>query len=423
MAYNLDPYQNIAVPPSQLQLPANMPGLGQAMGAMPNVGQQREAAFMPVNSQPQMPPQQMAQQPMMQQPQQSPISPNGLINQVLQQYLQTKRTQDDQGGLIQSILSNRMQPNMQDAAKSTIQTAQAYGAPDLFKAASPEQAMNDRITGQLTPYSNALGLQKQQMENDFSPYTTIAKLQESNTTSQGGATGALINRVMQSDPSLSFQQALQLVQTGYRSGTMLDNNGNIIPIPGSVRTGAQQHYANSAATQQGAVDVKNQNALPGFLTGAQQGLDVLDSLIDNPNLKYAVGPASIAPTIPGTPQADIIAKLDQIKGQQFLSAYNSLRGGGSITEVEGDKATDAMARIQRSQSVQEFNSALRDLRGIVSIGIERAKAQAAQSSRSGLDITGVMQTTADPGITLGGGNSGGATHVWNPQTQQLEPSQ
>lgn len=77
--------------------------------------------------------------------------------------------------------------------------------------------------------------------------------------------------------------------------------------------------------------------------------------------------------VPGTNARDFQVLLDQIQGQAFLQAFDSLKGGGQITEVEGRKATDAIGRLNTAQSDAEFVRALKDLEDVLSVGMERAK--------------------------------------------------
>lgn len=74
---------------------------------------------------------------------------------------------------------------------------------------------------------------------------------------------------------------------------------------------------------------------------------------------YALGYGSILPTVPGV-NSDFNARMAQLKGQTFLQAYNTLKGGGQITEVEGAKAESAIARLSKAQTKDEFYSALKD---------------------------------------------------------------
>jgi len=64
--------------------------------------------------------------------------------------------------------------------------------------------------------------------------------------------------------------------------------------------------------------------------------------------------------IAGTKEADFISAFNQIKGETFRQAFESLRGGGQITEKEGAAATDALNRMQLSQSENEFKKASKE---------------------------------------------------------------
>jgi hypothetical protein len=66
-----------------------------------------------------------------------------------------------------------------------------------------------------------------------------------------------------------------------------------------------------------------------------------------------------------------------------LQAFTTLKGGGSITEKEGEKATAAINRMSTAQSEKEFNIAAREYQDVLRTGIERAKVKAATLSKGG----------------------------------------
>lgn len=86
--------------------------------------------------------------------------------------------------------------------------------------------------------------------------------------------------------------------------------------------------------------------------------------------------------LPGSPARDFVTRVEQLKGQSFLEAFNMLRGGGAISEAEGKAATGAIARLDRAQSKEGFDIALDDLEKIVRGGLERARKKAGVSSSS-----------------------------------------
>lgn len=75
--------------------------------------------------------------------------------------------------------------------------------------------------------------------------------------------------------------------------------------------------------------------------------------------------------------ADAIARYEQLTGTAFLSAYQMLKGGGAITDIEGQKAGAAMARLNRAQSEAEAKKALEDFKEAVDIGLQKLRRAAA----------------------------------------------
>ena len=64
--------------------------------------------------------------------------------------------------------------------------------------------------------------------------------------------------------------------------------------------------------------------------------------------------------------------MDQLKSQAFLAAFNTLRGGGQISNVEGEKATQAMVQLDLAQSQDARDKAIGTLRGVLETGRENA---------------------------------------------------
>lgn len=117
---------------------------------------------------------------------------------------------------------------------------------------------------------------------------------------------------------------------------------------------------------------------PRVVQNAETAIRLSDELLKHPGFSQAVGASSMLgiQKIPGTNAKDFMNRLDQIKGGAFLEAFNSLKGGGQITEVEGKKATDAIARMDNSTSEAEFKSAVSDFQKVVRAGMNRAKMKA-----------------------------------------------
>lgn len=130
---------------------------------------------------------------------------------------------------------------------------------------------------------------------------------------------------------------------------------------------------------------KSQADYPRIEQNAATAIRHADELLKHPGFKQAVGASSLLgiQKIPGTEAKGFMTRLDQIKGGAFLEAFNSLKGGGQITEIEGKKATDAIARMDNATSEEEFKSAVTDFTDVIKMGQLRAKRKAGGGSPSG----------------------------------------
>jgi hypothetical protein len=123
--------------------------------------------------------------------------------------------------------------------------------------------------------------------------------------------------------------------------------------------------------------------------------------------------------IPGTDATDFKVVVDQLGGAAFLQAFESLKGGGQITEMEGKKATDAIARLNRSQSDKEFETALKDLRQVMSDGLSRMKSGSATPSGNAPAAPTAPGATNAKGWTLMTDAKGNRAYV-SPDGKQFE---
>jgi hypothetical protein len=153
-------------------------------------------------------------------------------------------------------------------------------------------------------------------------------------------------------------------------------------------------------TEQGKAAAKFEANAPQAIATAKIGLTKIDEMLAHPGLAPAVGAGGfgtlgipgIAQYIPGTDAADFKARLDEILGGAFMKAYEDLKGGGQITEIEGKKATSAITRMSTSQSEKEFIKAAKEFRDVVKEGIKRSEARLA----NGPAFTGADVDTNNP---------------------------
>ena len=123
-----------------------------------------------------------------------------------------------------------------------------------------------------------------------------------------------------------------------------------------------------------------QQGLPLAIEKADRSIATIESLVNHPGFDQAYGLASYVPAIRGTDRAGADALREQIGGQAFLEAFQSLKGGGQITEIEGQKATAAITRLSNPGiSPAEARKAAQEFTEIIRRGTERAKATASGS--------------------------------------------
>ena len=125
---------------------------------------------------------------------------------------------------------------------------------------------------------------------------------------------------------------------------------------------------------------EQEQSLPKEIAQIDRGIATLETLKDSPGFNSRYGFASVIPAIPGTQMADTQAIIDQLGGQAFLTAFESLKGGGQITEIEGQKATQAMT-ILTSQGIRPETAAqaIEDLIEVRDSAKKRMTAQAQSS--------------------------------------------
>lgn len=145
---------------------------------------------------------------------------------------------------------------------------------------------------------------------------------------------------------------------------------------------AQIAGGKEAAKTEAEITTKAKLDLPTVEANSKYAIELLDKLKAHPGLSASVGPEGILPKIPGTKQADFITLLEQVQGKQFLEAYQTLKGAGQITEVEGAKAEKAIARMSRAQTEKAFIEAATEFQDVIRAGTDRAKQKAGQSAAS-----------------------------------------
>lgn len=127
----------------------------------------------------------------------------------------------------------------------------------------------------------------------------------------------------------------------------------------------------------------------------------LDQIVGGMGGRIPDGPAAMKYfnfVMAGTPAADAMALHNQVKGEVFLQAYNTLKGGGQITEIEGQKAEQAMARMDRAQSKEAYRKAVQEFVDAVNAGYQKLEAAAMASPAASAGPPAQPSPAAGPSI-------------------------
>lgn len=332
-----------------------------------------------------------------QQPQ--PMNMNGpvltdpsTISSNIQQWLGAK-PQVDTTGQVPSILAGRFEPSLEDAGNSALSSLNSG------KYVSSQSVADNRASESL---KNLEALTKAQF---------MAK---------GGGSGSVFAQTMEAinnDPSLaslSMMDKIRLAQNKLGTNLTMGADGKVADMNGAAQglgnlaygekkggelgtkqvqlqynpliAGGEADMRNASdirAAAPRAIQTKEGEAMGGAITNLpkiEQDVDysknLLAGLVSHPALADSTGLMSMLPTVPGSQRADFKSRLSQVNGQAFLQAFAGLRGGGSISNAEGEAATQAITRLSTATNQKDFTTAANELSQLLDAGLSRQRATA-----------------------------------------------
>jgi hypothetical protein len=185
--------------------------------------------------------------------------------------------------------------------------------------------------------------------------------------------------------------------------------GNAVPVSAMNRPGMSPKDL-SEANKQVFVESEKQRqadlkALPGALEQAKNAIATVDQMIGDARLndkgeivykkydpvskqwtegaephggfgQYVGLGVPFWSNVEGTDTASFRTLYDSLKGQAFLEAFKTLKGSGQITEIEGQKATEALLKLNKAQSEKDFIKYAREFQENLQKGMELAKNKA-----------------------------------------------
>lgn len=128
----------------------------------------------------------------------------------------------------------------------------------------------------------------------------------------------------------------------------------------------QIEFDKAMSKAMGEATAKAQIDLPTTEITAAGTLTLVDELLNHPGFKDAVGfwdnPAVLGGYMPWTEAAGFRKRLEQLEGRTFMNIFPTLKGGGQITEIEGEKGQMSINRMATATNEAEFILAASDFK-------------------------------------------------------------
>jgi hypothetical protein len=178
-----------------------------------------------------------------------------------------------------------------------------------------------------------------------------------------------------------------------------------------------------AEKQAGKMSAEAVAELPATLARSNDAVQLIDEIINSgeiPNilgdLQGRVTPRTVgARAVIGQGGIDVLQKISRLQGSVFLEAFQRLKGGGQITEIEGAKAEASMIDLNnRFVSPNAYISELRNLKSVILEGMQRARNKALAANQ----YTGTFNGSIANTVTSGGSAEVSSDTAQPQQTQQ-----
>ena len=193
----------------------------------------------------------------------------------------------------------------------------------------------------------------------FKQYTTNKGYQDrdANTVFQSKDLGnGLVQQTMK-DNKVRYIQDGQLLTDAAEIQLAIDNADQA-----KVKQARDEAYAKSEGKYSGKEFSDINAAIRGVGERYAYSRDLIMRIKDHPGMAGATGSVAglrgIGTYGEGSPEKEFITLYNQLAGQIFLGAFQGLKGGGQITELEGKTAQQAAANIDRQLDAPALRKAL-----------------------------------------------------------------
>jgi hypothetical protein len=257
----------------------------------------------------------------------------------------------NENATLRALVEKGLSPDMASAVVGNPRMMQAV-APSIFRPRT--QVINNRLVND-----------RGQVVADFSDFARQGPEVKEITLPNGDKVSVMWNA----------QERRYVPVAGGPSAPSVGPGG--APLPDGV---SPQAYRTARSKELGEQRARAETGLPSALRAGESMLTQIDEVLRDPALSRVTGPidARLPNITGGANRAQ--SRIDQILGGAFLQAFESLKGGGQITEREGAAATAAITRLQNTRMGDgDYASALREFRTEVEKLIEIAKQRAGQA--------------------------------------------
>lgn len=297
-----------------------------------------------------------------------------------------------EGNVQQSLMERGLGKQAAAYGKTTAE-AQKLGLEGQLKKVEIQYARNSQLAADPSDQNIIGSLQQQIRSGEISPdqaQQAWSQVQMMNPeqrtqyfTKMSMSAQQLLSTTLRQQEADTSRQRLQFEMNPTQQGQISAAKA------GGAETGKSS--AQAAANLPSAIQTANEAiTLIDEMVGKAPVVDKFGKVIEkgtapHPGFSSYVG-ATLTPGmrfLEGSDAASYEVRQKQIEGQAFLEAFRSLKGGGSITEKEGEKATAAITRMNKASSEKEYIQAARELQQILRTGVENAKKKAARGTVGG----------------------------------------
>lgn len=277
-----------------------------------------------------------------------------------------------------------------DLQKSAIQLKVAQTKPQsqIGRFRPTKQGVVDTTTGQIVPGTEAAGADAAEFGTTPVPYEDKdGNIRYTQMSKAGGRKDVDLPEGAKWLPGIDYKDT----GTGF-TGV----NKKTGRVEGEV---IQKNVAGEAAQKAIGKEAGEATvALPAAKSMVENAFKTIGELEKHPGLETGTGLSNVIDPrswTPGTDAYNFLAKNKQAMGQSFMTARESLKGAGQVTDFEGAKGEQAIANLDAAQSREQYLEALKTLKSMMQASYDDL-ARKASMGGSAQPAPGPVNSQNDP---------------------------